>query len=270
MTEILKYFPNLTDTQKEQFGQLLPLYFDRNAFRKAATPELAFGLLRAQVERAGIFVLLVGDLGSHHSAIPVEAFRGFAIADRIAPFIAINDQDAKTAWSFTLLHELAHLWLGATGVSAGRSEQRIEIFCNEVSAEVLVSKAEAKSIDVSGLSADEQIVAITRFARKWNVSRQMLAYRMLRAGRLSDAAWRVVDRKLYDMRIADRQLERESSKAKKGAPSYYVVKRHRLGHAMLDFASRSINAGTLSPVKAAQVLGPHPRFDKQILPRQSE
>lgn len=233
--------------------------FDRAEFRKQATPELAFALLRSKVERAGIFVLLIGSLGSHHSAIPVEAFRGFAIADPIAPFIVINDQDAKTAWSFTLLHELAHLWLGATGVSAGRAEQRIERFCNEVAAEMLVSKSEVDAVDISNLEVEAQLVAIAKIAREWNVSRAMVAYRMLRAGTLAEASWQAVDGKLREMWAAERQREKEAGKAKKGAPSYYVIRRHRLGHAMLDFASRSISAGTLSPVKAAQVLGVKPR-----------
>ena len=82
-----------------------------------------------------MFVLLAGNLGSHHSAIPVSAFRGFAIADPIAPFIVINDGDAKAAWSFTLLHELAHLWLGATGVSGGVPEMQIERFCWDAAGE---------------------------------------------------------------------------------------------------------------------------------------
>ena len=82
-----------------------------------------------------MFVLLAENLGSHHSAIPVSAFRGFAIADPIAPFIVINDGDAKAAWSFTLLHELAHLWLGATGVSGGVPEMQIERFCCDVAGE---------------------------------------------------------------------------------------------------------------------------------------
>ncbi len=90
---------------------------DLATFRAQGSPEAAFALLRTKVEAAGVFVLLVGNLGSHHTNLDVSAFRGFALADPIAPFIVINDQDAKSAWSFTLLHEMAHLWLGATGVS---------------------------------------------------------------------------------------------------------------------------------------------------------
>jgi hypothetical protein len=88
---------------------------DLAEFRAQASPEAAFALLRSRVEAIGVFVLLIGNLGSHHTAIDVEAFRGFALSDEIAPFIVLNDQDARAAWSFTLIHELAHLWLGATG-----------------------------------------------------------------------------------------------------------------------------------------------------------
>ena len=66
-----------------------------------------------------MFVLLKGDLGNYRTAIDVEVFRGFAIADDIAPFVVINDNDSKAAWSFTLLHELTHLLLGQTGISGG-------------------------------------------------------------------------------------------------------------------------------------------------------
>jgi len=64
-------------------------------------PEQLFRDLRERVEAAGVFVLLIGDLGSHHSAIGEEVFRGFVIADGVAPFIVINDNDARAARSFT-------------------------------------------------------------------------------------------------------------------------------------------------------------------------
>ncbi len=80
-----------------------------------------FELLRKKPEAAGVFVLLIGNLGNYLTTIDLEMFRGFALADEVAPFVIINDQDAKTAWSFTLLHELVHLWLGQTGVSGARA-----------------------------------------------------------------------------------------------------------------------------------------------------
>ena len=79
----------------------------------AKGPRGLFTLLRSAVERIGVYVLLLGDLGSHHSDIGEDVFRGFALADEVAPFIVVNDNDAETARASTLMHELAHIWLGA-------------------------------------------------------------------------------------------------------------------------------------------------------------
>lgn len=232
----------------------------RQDFRRQANAEQAFALLRKNAERIGVFVLLVGNLGSHHSAIPVEAFRGFVIADDIAPFVVINDGDAKAAWSFTLIHELAHLWLGITGVSGGIPDKQVERFCNDVAGHFLLPRSDLELIDVAGLGLDAQIAVITEHATNWRVSRPMVAYGLYKAGRLPLNAWQSLDNELRKRWIAERRRERELARDRgSNGPSYYVVRRHRLGRAMLDFAHRAMDAGTLSPVKAAKVLGVKPR-----------
>jgi Zn-dependent peptidase ImmA (M78 family)/transcriptional regulator with XRE-family HTH domain len=231
----------------------------RAAYRAQKDAESAFALLRKRAEHAGVFVLLNGNLGSHHSAIPVEAFRGFAIADPIAPFIVINDGDARTAWSFTLLHELAHLWLGATGVSGGGTpEMRIERFCNDVAGEFLLPAADVQTINVVDLDVDAQIAVITDHASRWRVSRQMVAYGLFKAGRITREVWISLEAGIRARWAAERRQEKDRPKGSSG-PSYYVVRRHRLGHAMLDFARHYTDAGALSPSKAAKVLGVKPR-----------
>lgn len=236
-------------------------------YRAQKDAESAFNLLRERVEQAGAFVLLVGNLGSHHSTIPVGAFRGFAIADPLAPFIVINDGDAKAAWSFTLLHELAHLFLGATGVSGGGlPEKRIERFCNDVAGEFLLPSADVRKIHLADLNMDEQIASISQHADRWRVSRQMVAYALYKTGQLSLGAWKALSSEIHGRWIAERRREKDIAKMKKtSGPSYYVVRRHRLGFAMLDFARRSMDAGTLSPVRAAKALGVKPRSVHPLL-----
>jgi Zn-dependent peptidase ImmA (M78 family)/transcriptional regulator with XRE-family HTH domain len=231
----------------------------RAQYRAQKDAESAFALLRERAEHAGVFVLLIGNLGSHHSAIPVEAFRGFAIADPSAPFIVINDGDARAAWSFTLLHELAHLWLGATGVSGGGApEKQIERFCNDVAGEFLLPQADVQAINLVGLDINAQIDVITDHANRWRVSRQMVAYGLFKAGRITREVWRSLEAGIRERWMAERRREKDRPKDSDG-PSYYVVRRHRLGHAMLDFARRYTDAGALSPSKAAKVLGVKPR-----------
>ena len=231
----------------------------RAQYRAKRTADDAFGLLREQAERAGVFVILAGNLGSHHSTIPVEAFRGFAIADSVAPFVVINDGDARAAWSFTLLHELAHLFLGASGVSAGAPDMDIERFCNDVAAAFLLPPADLQAINVDGLSAADLIAAISVLSSRWHVSRQMIAYGLYKAKRISLEGWKELEKDIRELWAAERRREKERAKEKKAAVSYYVVRRHRLGKAMLDFARHYTDAGDLSPTKAAKVLGVKPR-----------
>jgi len=228
-------------------------------FRAQASPESAFALLRSRVEAAGVFVLLMGNLGSHHSAIDVEAFRGFALADDVAPFVVLNDQDARSAWSFTLIHELAHLWLGTTGVSGVFADAQIEKFCNDVAGSFLLPANELSLVGVD-LKTDVETAArrIGEFAEARHLSRSMVAYSLLRAGSLTDKTWRTLVGRFQAQWRQSRDAKRESQKDGTG-PSYYVVRRHRLGSALLNFVSRNMSDGALTPTKASQVLGVKPR-----------
>jgi Zn-dependent peptidase ImmA (M78 family) len=237
------------------------LAIDLAKFRAARSTEEAFAYLRGRAEEKGIFVLLVGNLGSHHTNISVEAFRGFAIADPIAPFVAINDQDAKTAWSFTLLHEVAHLFLGTTGLSGSGEGLAIERLCNDVAGELLLPRAELQLFQSVNLTDIERVTSeISAFASVRHISRQMVAYKLFRTGAIKQEFWRSLDGRFREMWQQEKARSKEARKGTKDAgPDYYVVRRHRLGGALIEFANRGVNAGSLSPAKAAKILGVKPR-----------
>lgn len=236
------------------------LALDIEKFRAKAKSEEAFSLLRSHVEKLGVFVLLKGDLGSHHSSISVKTFRGFAIADPIAPFIIINDQDAKAAWSFTLLHELVHLCLGTTGVSGGTSELAVEKFCNDVASEFLLPIKELNNFKINESGKIEDLIeVISNYANEKNVSRSLVAYKLFRANIISKDTWTALESKIQLLWQQQKINDKLKIKNKTSGPSYYVTKRHKLGNAILEFVNNAINSGNLSPVKAAAILDVKPR-----------
>lgn len=232
------------------------LNLDLAAFRAQGSAEAGFSLLRRQVETAGVYVLLIGNLGSHHSAIDVEAFRGFALADPIAPFVVINDQDAKTAWSFTLLHEVVHLWIGATGVSGGSAEGPTEQFCNDVASNFLLPEAELTQLEAR-IGVDEAEIAreITQFANERLISRTLVAYRLYRIGAINPGVWRSLTGTFKIEWLRSRAAQRERARGQEGGPNYYIIRRHRLGAALLNFVARSMSEGILTPTRASKLLG---------------
>jgi Zn-dependent peptidase ImmA (M78 family)/transcriptional regulator with XRE-family HTH domain len=237
---------------------------DLAEFRAQATPESAFALLRSRVEAAGVFVLLVGNLGSHHSAIDVAAFRGFALADPIAPFIVVNDQDTKSAWSFTLLHELAHLWLGTTGVSGAFADAQIEQFCNAVAAGFLLPASELPLVGVDRHTAFGIATRlIGEFAEERHLSRTMVAYALFQAGFVDELTWLGLTR-MFNLQWRQSRAAMRERQSDSGA-NYYVVRRHRLGSALLHFVSRNMSDGVLTPTKASKVLGVKPRSVAPLL-----
>ena len=139
--------PTSQATWRQAIRTLLGVTEDQQRRSKGSTQ--LFALLRSAAERAGIYILLLGDVGSYHSDIGEDVFRGFALADELAPFVVINDNDAEAARPFTLIHELAHIWIGASGVSGPLRdvpENVVERFCNDTASEFLLPPGDDPAI----------------------------------------------------------------------------------------------------------------------------
>lgn len=98
--------------------------------------------LIAGADDAGILVMRSGMVGANtHRKLDVGEFRGFAISDKYAPVVFINIADAPAARLFTLIHELAHVWIGSSGISnvTPSNSRKEEVFCNAVAGEFLVA-----------------------------------------------------------------------------------------------------------------------------------
>jgi Zn-dependent peptidase ImmA (M78 family) len=145
--------------------------------------EEALEHLTQQIEEAGIIIFFNGVVENNTSRpIPVDECRGFVMVDDVAPIMFINNADAKAAQMFTLVHELAHIWIGQ---SAGFDIQQmlpandpIEILCDHVAAEFLVPK----TLFLEKWSSSSDIRRLSRF---FKVSPIVIGRRALDLGCIS-------------------------------------------------------------------------------------
>ena len=160
------------------------------ARRQLPTWTDALRQLIAKAEDAGVMVMVSSIVGSNsHRKLDVGEFRGFALADSLAPLVFLNSADSKAAQMFTLAHELAHVWLGATGVSdtqAGQvPEQQSERWCNQVAAELLMPLEELQAAHQRSAPIPDEIQWL---AREFKVSTLVALRRLFDAGYISQAA----------------------------------------------------------------------------------
>jgi len=163
--------------------------------------------LIAKAEEAGVMVMASSIVGSNsHRKLDVGEFRGFALADDLAPLVFLNGADSKAAQMFTLAHELAHLWLGATGISdteAGQvPEQHTEHWCNQVAAELLMPLQAVRAAYQAGASVPEEI---QRLAREFKVSTLVALRRLFDAGFIDQARlWQYYREEQARLRVLER------------------------------------------------------------------
>lgn len=233
--------------------------FDLETFREQRLVRDAFAYLRQQIERSRIFVLLLSDLGSHHTTIPVEVFRGVAFADDLAPFIVINRKDAVSAWSFTALHEVAHVWLGKSGVSGDYGDKDVERFCDRVAGAILFPSRDRAAMEIGHQSEFDHIVSkIANAADRMNLSHSMIAYNLWLDGHIDHETWNRLRLHFAERWAKTSERERQRNRQSPGGPDYYKLRRHQRGNALVDLARYAVSINALTPSKAAIVLGVAP------------
>lgn len=185
------------------------LGFNMDVRAECRTWEDALRLFIQLADQAGIMVMVSGVvLSNNNRKLDTREFRGFALADPLAPLVFINGTDSKSGQMFTLAHELAHLWLNTSGLSnvSGQSMDgfpREEIWCNAVAAELLVPMANLQPLLIKGEDVQR---AKARLTKHFKVSGLVILRRLLDANWFTreefEQAWR--DEKTLLNEIAER------------------------------------------------------------------
>lgn len=213
---------------------------------EAKTWEEALTALVERIETAGVLVMRNGVVGNNtHRKLDVGEFRGLALSDPHAPLVFINAADAKGAQMFTLAHEVAHLWLGQSGVSdvdVG-SAQAAERYCNAVAAEVLVPMEEFSAV---WRGSSDRLDEARRLAREFKVSALVILIRAREAGAIG---WE----EFNDAYAAERARSFEAPTSTGG--NFYNTQGSRLGKRFARAVIASALEGRTTYKEAFQLLG---------------
>ena len=201
-----------------------------------------------QADDLGILVMISGIVRNNpHRKLDPQEFRGFALADNVAPLVFVNGADFKAAQIFTLAHELAHIWLGISSLSDvaldSLPSSKTERWCNQVAADLLVPTASlVKNFREDTVLADE----LQRLARHYKVSTL------------------VVIRRLYDIGVLQRNefmeqyrilLSQVKPKRGSGGGNFYATLKSRVGRRFGEALVSSTLAGETLFTDAFYYLG---------------
>lgn len=206
---------------------------------------------RQRIEDLGVLVFQLTGVG-------VKEARGFAIAKRPLPAVAVNGRDAYSARSFSLIHELCHVLLGESSISdfseanAGENRlpdaERIEVFCNAVAAATLLPREAILNHALvrdhaGGTWTDEDLQEL---ARAFAVSEEAVVRRLLTLGKASSAFYKE-KRKAYEALAAELAGKKRGGRA---SPSQKALGRLGTGYARVILQAYYRQRLTLADVSA--------------------
>lgn len=192
-----------SDIESTAAGMRHALGFDLEERRRMPTWTDALRGFIEQADTLGALVMVSGVVGSNNTRkLDPQEFRGFALADKLAPLVFINGADTKAAQMFTLARELAHLWLGRSAVSDAEAgivpDNEVERWCNLIAAELLVPLAAIRAEYQRNNTLEDEI---NRLARSFKVSTLVILRRIYDAGGLTQPQfWKAYHEELERLR----------------------------------------------------------------------
>ena len=233
-------FRDNTDFEDIADGMREALTLEPNWASSNPTWDGAMRFLRNRIEEVGVLIFINGIVGNNtHRRLDPDEFRGFALIDEYAPLIFINNSDFTSAQMFTIAHELAHIFVGAEGVSNFEallpSDHATESFCNNIAAEFLVPHAVLEEL-WGTIAKDEE--PYQKIARKFRVSVIVAARRTFDLGLIDREAYF----EFYDKYLVD---ERRQKERRAGGGDFWNNQNVRLGKRFSAAVAQAVKEGRL-------------------------
>ena len=215
--------------------------------------------LVASAEAIGVLVMRSAVVRhATNRVLLVKEFRGFALGDAFAPVIFVNDSDAKAAQIFTIAHELAHIWIGADGVSDRKPNQKddsknaVELFCDKVAAELLAPESEVRTQWRGGTSLENS----KRLAAYFRVSTLVALRRAKDLGLIPfDTFLAQVDSEYDRYKEIDRKKRERQKKEEKKGGNFWASFELRNGRTFNATVAESLKNRRVSFTEAATLMG---------------
>ncbi len=228
-------------------------------------------------ETNGIFVSRTSFI---HSRLKLDSkeLQGFAIADPFAPFVFVNSDDWNAPQLFTLVHELAHIWIAETGISNEVEPDLkhkdkfhpVELFCNKVAANALMPKEIILSFDSTSFQTSKGIFKV---AKQLGVSSFALLVRALNLNIISTPTYQNlkkqadIDYAEYLKREAEKKAK-QKEKDKPGGPNYFLLQLNRNSRLFTQTVLDAFRGGSIEPTLASNLLNVQvnkfPKLESQL------
>ncbi|KAA9042006.1 ImmA/IrrE family metallo-endopeptidase [Ginsengibacter hankyongi] len=227
-------------------------YFTENPIREWIT----------KAEAKGIFISRTSFI---HTRLKLdsEELQGFAISDKFAPFIFINSEDWNAPQLFTLVHELAHIWIAASGISNDIEPELkhkdklhpIELFCNEVAANALLPTEIMENFDHSVFNSSKDIFSISK---KLGVSSFTFLYRAFSLDLISLDKYKKLkkqaDEDFQAFLLREEEKANKTKEKKKGGPDYFMLLVNKNSHLFTKVVMDAFRGGYIQPTQASTLL----------------
>lgn len=211
-----------------------------------ATWEETLAFITNKIEAIGVFINFNGIVENNtHRPIPVDECRGFVLVNQYAPFMFVNAADAKAAQLFTIIHELAHIWLGE---SAGFDNQNLmpaddptEKLCDAIAAEFLVPASSLIDIWQDKPSID--------YARRYfKVSPIVIGRRAMDLGLITKGEFFTFYKGYMDS-------FKQKKENQKGGGDFYATARKRVSVTFASYVNQAVNQNKLLYRDAYKITG---------------
>ena len=214
-------------------------------------------------ESKGIFISRTSFI---HSRLTLDSdeIQGFAIADPFAPFIFVNSDDWSAPQLFTLVHELAHIWISETGISNEVEPEiknkdkfhPVELFCNQVAANALMPAEIIADISESTFEDSKEVF---KAAKNLGVSSFALLIRALNLNIITLNNYKKlkheadINFRAFVLKEAEKKAK-QKEKENQGGPNPYLLRLNKNSRLFTQIVLDAFRGGFVEPTQASFLL----------------